>query len=257
MIFYEKIPMQRYVKFLSINNLNSTIIINSFPVQYSNIFNNKNFNFSSIDKHNKKEIRSCRVNLVRKFINNCTYTYLFLVFLLIILFYEIALISVSDKSGLKDFVEFIKNSLGYTFIASGGTAKFIRDAGFKVEDVSDITNAPEMLGGRVKTLHPAIHAGILARNIESDLNDMNKQNYKFIDMVICNLYPFTETISKPNVTQAEAIENIDIGGVTLLRAAAKNHSRVTCICDPNDYGSIIIELKKEGHITEATRYSYY
>ena len=120
-------------------------------------------------------------------------------------------------------------------VASGGTAKAIRDIGLPVSDVSDITNHPEMLGGRVKTLHPAVHGGILARKIESDLADMKKQNYDYVSVVVCNLYPFVQTISSANVTIEDAVEQIDIGGVTLLRAAAKNHARVTVICDPQDY----------------------
>lgn len=128
-------------------------------------------------------------------------------------------------------------------VASGGTAKSLREAGLSVKDVSDITGAPEMLGGRVKTLHPAVHAGILARLTESDQADLQKQNYGTIDVVVCNLYPFVKTVSKPDVKLEDAVENIDIGGVTLLRAAAKNHARVTVICDPNDYERVINELQ--------------
>lgn len=142
--------------------------------------------------------------------------------------------SVSNKAGLLNFAQKL-NAFGLKLVASGGTAKSIRDAGLPVQDVADITGAPEMLGGRVKTLHPAVHGGILARNIESDVADLERQNFKFISIVVCNLYPFVETISKDNITVADAVEQIDIGGVTLLRAAAKNHARVTLICDPNDY----------------------
>lgn len=92
-----------------------------------------------------------------------------------------------------------------------------------------------MLGGRVKTLHPAIHGGILSRKLESDMADMRRQNYELISIVVCNLYPFIETVKDPSVSTSEAVEQVDIGGVTLLRAAAKNHERVTVICDPNDY----------------------
>lgn len=144
-------------------------------------------------------------------------------------------------------------ALGFNLIASGGTAKAIRDAGLTVQDVSDITNAPEMLGGRVKTLHPAVHGGILARLTESDQNDLKRENYDYIQIVVCNLYPFVDTVSKPNVTVADAVENIDIGGVTLLRAAAKNHARVTVLCDPNDYVKVIDEIRKNGDTTEQTR----
>lgn len=110
-----------------------------------------------------------------------------------------------------------------------------------------------MLGGRVKTLHPAVHGGILARIIDSDQADMKKLNYNYIDIVVCNLYPFVNTVAKPDVTIADAVENIDIGGVTLLRAAAKNHARVTIVCDPNDYENIINEIKHNGNTTESTR----
>lgn len=138
-------------------------------------------------------------------------------------------------------------------VASGGTATTLRNEGLKVQDVSDITNAPEMLGGRVKTLHPAVHAGLLARRTDSDQADMDKQNYNYIQLVVCNLYPFVHTVSKPNVTVSEAVENIDIGGVTLLRAAAKNHARVTVICDPSDYDKILLEIQSNGDTTEKTR----
>lgn len=120
-------------------------------------------------------------------------------------------------------------------MASGGTANSLRSSSLPVKDVSDITGAPEMLGGRVKTLHPAIHGGILSRKLESDMKDMKKQNYEYISIVVCNLYPFVQTIRSPGVTPQEAVEQVDIGGVTLLRAAAKNHERVTVICDPKDY----------------------
>lgn len=132
-------------------------------------------------------------------------------------------------------------------MASGGTAKAIRDANIPVSDVADLTGAPEMLGGRVKTLHPAIHGGILARLQESDQADLQKQNYQMIRIVVCNLYPFVKTVADPNVKVEDAVEQIDIGGVTLLRAAAKNHARVTVVCDPQDYGRIIQELKASAH----------
>uniref|UniRef100_A0A1B6DMZ0 Bifunctional purine biosynthesis protein ATIC n=1 Tax=Clastoptera arizonana TaxID=38151 RepID=A0A1B6DMZ0_9HEMI len=154
----------------------------------------------------------------------------------------LALISVSDKTGLLPLAKKL-SELGLTLVASGGTAKAIRDAGLTVKDVSDITNAPEMLGGRVKTLHPAVHAGILSRLTDSDVKDMTNRNYEFIRVVVCNLYPFSQTVANPSVTIADAVENIDIGGVTLLRAAAKNHERVTVLCDPSDYDKVIQEMK--------------
>lgn len=144
-------------------------------------------------------------------------------------------------------------TLGLKLVASGGTAKSLRDVGLTVRDVSDITGASEMLGGRVKTLHPAVHAGILARSTLLDQRDMEKQNFELIQLVVCNLYPFLETISKPETTVADAIENIDIGGVTLLRAAAKNHSRVTVICDPSDYDKVLKEIRENGDTSDETR----
>ncbi|XP_050296212.1 bifunctional purine biosynthesis protein ATIC [Anthonomus grandis grandis] len=155
---------------------------------------------------------------------------------------NIALLSVSDKRGLLELGKQLQ-SLGFNLVASGGTAKSLRDSGLPVRDVSDISHAPEILGGRVKTLHPAVHGGILSRLIPSDQEDLKKQNIEMIRIVVCNLYPFVQTVAKPDVTVADAVENIDIGGVTLLRAAAKNHERVTIICDPNDYEKVINEIK--------------
>uniref|UniRef100_A0A8C9QI38 Bifunctional purine biosynthesis protein ATIC n=1 Tax=Spermophilus dauricus TaxID=99837 RepID=A0A8C9QI38_SPEDA len=153
-----------------------------------------------------------------------------------------ALFSVSDKTGL---VEFARNltSLGLNLVASGGTAKALRDAGLAVRDVSEITGFPEMLGGRVKTLHPAVHAGILARNIPEDNADMARLDFNLIRVVACNLYPFVKTVASPDVTVEEAVEQIDIGGVTLLRAAAKNHARVTVVCEPEDYVAVSTEMQ--------------
>jgi phosphoribosylaminoimidazolecarboxamide formyltransferase/IMP cyclohydrolase len=119
--------------------------------------------------------------------------------------------------------------------------------------VSELTNAPEMLGGRVKTLHPVVHGGILARDMPSDQADLAAQNIGMIDLVVCNLYPFSETIAQPDVTLPEAIEQIDIGGVTLLRAAAKNFARVAIVCDPNDYADLLAQIAADGAIDEPTR----
>ncbi|TEA16468.1 Bifunctional purine biosynthesis protein ADE17 [Colletotrichum sidae] len=167
---------------------------------------------------------------------------------------KIAIVSVYDKTGLLDLAKGL-NQQNVRILASGGTAKMIRESGFPVEDVSAITKAPEMLAGRVKTLHPAVHAGILARNLESDEKDLADQNINKVDYVICNLYPFKDTVAKVNVTVPEAVEEIDIGGVTLIRAAAKNHSRVTILSDPNDYAEFLKELES-GEITEASRNRY-
>uniref|UniRef100_A0A8C4TXA1 Bifunctional purine biosynthesis protein ATIC n=1 Tax=Falco tinnunculus TaxID=100819 RepID=A0A8C4TXA1_FALTI len=169
---------------------------------------------------------------------------------------QLALLSVSDKTSLVEFAKSL-NALGLGLIASGGTAKSLRDAGLPVRDVSDLTGFPEMLGGRVKTLHPAVHAGILARNIPEDKADMNKQDFSLVRVVVCNLYPFVKTVSSPNVTVQEAVEKIDIGGVALLRAAAKNHARVTVVCDPADYSAVAKEMatsKDKDTSTETRRH---
>ena len=161
-----------------------------------------------------------------------------------------AILSVYDKTGLLDLAKgLVENNV--RILASGGTSKMIREAGFPVEDVSSITHAPEMLGGRVKTLHPAVHGGILARNLESDEKDLADQHIDKVDFVVCNLYPFKETVAKVGVTVPEAVEEIDIGGVTLLRAAAKNHARVTILSDPKDYSQFVTELKEnKGDVTQ-------
>ncbi|GKV58047.1 bifunctional purine biosynthesis protein ade10 [Collybia sordida] len=156
---------------------------------------------------------------------------------------QIALLSVYDKTNLIDFAQGLQKA-GVRLLGSGGTAKKIRDAGIPIEDVSDITKAPEMLGGRVKTLHPAVHGGILARSIPSDEADLTAQAIAKISIVVCNLYPFSETISQPNCTLAGAVEEIDIGGVTLLRGAAKNHERVSVLSDPTDYKEFLDAFTK-------------
>ncbi|RFU75271.1 bifunctional purine biosynthesis ade17 [Trichoderma arundinaceum] len=167
---------------------------------------------------------------------------------------KIAIVSVYDKTGLLDLAKGLAQQ-NVRILASGGTARMIRESGFPVEDVSAITKAPEMLAGRVKTLHPAVHAGILARNLESDEKDLADQNINKVDYVICNLYPFKDTVAKVNVSIPEAVEEIDIGGVTLIRAAAKNHKRVTILSDPNDYAGFLSELEK-GEISETSRNRY-
>jgi phosphoribosylaminoimidazolecarboxamide formyltransferase / IMP cyclohydrolase len=155
-----------------------------------------------------------------------------------------AILSVYDKSGLVEFAQGIA-ALHYELVASGGTARLLRQAKLTVLDVAEVTGSPEMLGGRVKTLHPAIHGGILAQDNVADTADLAAQNIRPIDLVVCNLYPFSETIAHPGVTLAEAVEQIDIGGVTLLRAAAKNFARVTVICDPADYVTVLDALRTE------------
>ncbi|RXN29943.1 bifunctional purine biosynthesis PURH [Labeo rohita] len=153
-----------------------------------------------------------------------------------------ALLSVSDKTGLVEFARRLV-SVGLSLVASGGTAKSLRDAGLTVRDVSDLTGFPEMLGGRVKTLHPAVHGGLLARQTPSDKADMEKLGFSLVRVAVCNLYPFVKTVASPNVTVEDAVEQIDIGGVTLLRAAAKNHARVTIVCDPSDYDVVAKEME--------------
>ena len=157
-----------------------------------------------------------------------------------------ALISVSDKTGLEEFVKFL-DSLGVEILSTGGTAKFISSVGVKTTEVSDYTDFPEMLDGRVKTLHPKIHAGLLAlRGNPEHMKDMKEKNIPLIDMVVVNLYPFEETISKKDVTFDEAIENIDIGGPTMLRSAAKNFSSVAVVSSPSQYEAVMEEMKTGG-----------
>lgn len=161
------------------------------------------------------------------------------------------LLSVHDKTGLVEFARGL-HRLGWVLIASGGTARMLRENLIPVTEVADYTGSPEILGGRVKTLHPAIHGGILARDIPEHVNELTQLGWHLIDMVVVNLYPFEETIARPGVTLADAIEEIDIGGVTLIRAAAKNHQRVTLVCDPQDYDQVLDALHNRG-VSEAIR----
>lgn len=153
-----------------------------------------------------------------------------------------AILSVHDKAGLVDFARELY-LLGWELIASGGTARLLQENQLPVIEVSNYTKSPQMLAGRVKTLHPAIHAGILARQTEEDHNELTSQGWDFIELVVVNLYPFEDTIAQSGVTLMKAIEQIDIGGVTLIRAAAKNHERVTLVCDPLDYPLVLQELQ--------------
>jgi len=162
-----------------------------------------------------------------------------------------AILSVHDKTGIIEFAQGLA-SLGWTLLASGGTAKLLRDNNISATEVADYTKSPEILGGRVKTLHPAIHGGLLARPTDSDHNELLNLGWDYIDLVAVNLYPFEATIAKPNVSYEDVIENIDIGGVTLIRAAAKNHERVTLVCDPSDYNDILSALQN-GEISFAAR----
>ena len=163
-----------------------------------------------------------------------------------------ALLSVADKRGLVDLARGL-DELGFALISTGGTARTLRQAGLSVHEVSDLMGFPEMLGGRVKTLHPVIHGGILARRTSDDLAELAARGIAPIDLVVVNLYPFEATVARPEATLAQAIEEIDIGGVTLLRAAAKNHAHVTVVCDPASYNDILAELRQNGEIGETTR----
>ena len=165
-----------------------------------------------------------------------------------------ALLSVSDKSGLVEFAQGLVQA-GVDIISSGGTAKALAEANVTVQKVEDVTGFPEILDGRVKTLHPAIHAGLLARrDVPEHMAKLNELGIAPIDLVVVNLYPFAATISRPAVTLAEAVENIDIGGPTLIRAAAKNHPGVVVVVNPEHYGELIAELKANGGISKETAY---
>ncbi len=163
-----------------------------------------------------------------------------------------AILSVHDKTGLNDLAAQLAG-MGWSLIASGGTARQIKSLGIPVTEVADYTGSPEILGGRVKTLHPAIHGGLLSRGTAEDHTELQNLGWDEIDLVAVNLYPFEETIAREGVTLAEAIENIDIGGVTLIRAAAKNLARVTLLCDPRDYNTVTSELRSQGSVCEETR----
>ncbi len=162
-----------------------------------------------------------------------------------------ALLSVHDKTGLVEFARGL-HDLGWTLIASGGTARTLREQHLPVTEVSTYTGSPEILDGRVKTLHPAIHGGLLARATDTDRAQLQRFGWDYIDLVACNLYPFEQTIARADVTPEQAIENIDIGGVTLIRAAAKNYARVTLVCDPRDYAPVLDALRA-GTLDEAMR----
>lgn len=164
-----------------------------------------------------------------------------------------ALLSVSDKRGIVEFGKELA-AMGVNIISTGGTMKALRDAGVPVTAVQDVTGFPEMMDGRVKTLHPKIHGAILAmRDHESHVQAMKDHGITPIDLVVVNLYPFRETIAKPDVTLADAIENIDIGGPCMVRAAAKNNKFVAIVTNPDMYGEITELLKKDGGLSDAYR----
>ena len=165
-----------------------------------------------------------------------------------------ALISVSDKTGVLAFAQTLRDQ-GVEILSTGGTAKMLRDAGVVVTEVSDYTGSPEMLDGRVKTLHPKIHGGILGRrDMPEHVAQMQAHDFPPIDLVVVNLYPFRETVARPKVSLADAIENIDIGGPAMVRSAAKNHGSVAVITDPGDYAVVAKEMSQHGGLSDATRF---
>ncbi len=164
-----------------------------------------------------------------------------------------ALISVSNKKGIKEFAKTLAENK-VEIISTGGTAKKIAETGVEVINISDVTNFPEMMEGRVKTLHPNIHAGILARRAkDSDLDELDKLNIKTIDLIVCNLYPFAETLNKKDVELKEILENIDIGGPTMIRAAAKNFPDVLVVVDPKDYKKIAEKIEGNENIDKSLK----
>jgi phosphoribosylaminoimidazolecarboxamide formyltransferase/IMP cyclohydrolase len=165
-----------------------------------------------------------------------------------------ALISVSHKEGVLDFAKGLAQ-LGIEILSTGGTAKMLRDGGVKVKDVSEFTGFPEMLDGRVKTLHPKVHGGLLGRRSNPEHMQQWKQHgIEPIDLVVVNLYPFEQTVAKPGCTLEDAIENIDIGGPAMLRSAAKNYTDVAVVVSPRDYGRVLEELRKTGEVSPKTRF---
>ena len=165
-----------------------------------------------------------------------------------------ALFSVSDKRGVVEFATALRG-LGWEIIATGGTMKTLRDAGLEVINISDITGFPEICEGRVKTLHPKVHGGLLGRrDVESHMQQLEENGISTIEMVVVNLYPFEATIAREDVTLQDAVENIDIGGPSMLRSAAKNFRDVTVVCDPDDYEAVLSEIKAGGDTLPQTRF---
>lgn len=164
-----------------------------------------------------------------------------------------ALVSVSDKTGLVPFVKGLRE-LGWEIIATGGTKKLLDESGVQTIGISEVTGFPEICDGRVKTLHPKVHGGILARrDIPEHMETLKENGIQTIELVCVNLYPFRQTIAKPEVTMEDAIENIDIGGPSMVRSAAKNWKDVTIVCDPDDYGTVLDEIRKDGFTSDGTR----
>lgn len=167
---------------------------------------------------------------------------------------KLALISVFDKNGLVAFAQELTGRLGYRLLSTGGTARLLREAGLAVQDVAEHTGFPEMMEGRVKTLHPKVHGGLLCRrDLPEHLEQASTHGIDLIDLVVVNLYPFEATVARPGVSAAEAIENIDIGGPSMLRSAAKNHAAVTVVCDPGDYGRVLEALDQGDEVLQTLR----
>ncbi len=167
---------------------------------------------------------------------------------------KFALLSVSDKTGLAEFATALVRQHGYTLLSTGGTAKLLLERGLPVTEVSQHTGFPEMMEGRVKTLHPKIHGGLLCRRDKPDhLAAAQAHGIDLIDLVVVNLYPFEQTVAKPGVAFEEAIENIDIGGPSMLRSAAKNHESVTVVCDPTDYAGVLAALADPAALASVRR----
>ena len=165
-----------------------------------------------------------------------------------------ALISVTDKSGIVEFARSLEK-LGVEILSTGGTARTLRDGGIKVLDISEYTGFPEMMDGRVKTLHPKVHGGLLGRrDNQEDIQMMEKHGIRSIDLVVVNLYQFELTVAKEGCTLEEAVENIDIGGPSMIRSAAKNFKDVTVITDPSDYSRVLQEISESGRTTLETRF---
>src|SRR4051812_21951180 len=166
-----------------------------------------------------------------------------------------ALLSVSDKTGIVELAQAL-HGLGIRLLSTGGTAKLLAAAGLAVTEVADHTGFPEMLDGRVKTLHPTIHGGLLARRDSVDhMAAIEAQGIATIDLLVVNLYPFEATVDKADCTLADAIENIDIGGPAMVRSAAKNWKDVAVLTDPSQYGGVVAELAQAGKVSESTRFA--
>src|SRR5665213_3464557 len=171
-----------------------------------------------------------------------------------VLMQKLALLSVSDKRGLVDFATVLVKEKNYKLLSTGGTAKLLAEAGLPVTEVSQHTGFPEIMEGRVKTLHPKIHGGLLCRRDKPDhLAQAKKNGIELIDLVVVNLYPFEETVARAHVEFEEAIENIDIGGPSMLRSAAKNHESVTVVCDPADYAAVLAAFVQPAALADLRR----